>query len=546
MSKDCRKKASCSDCSLKHPAILHVVRENAASERIGADDSSQGTRQVTNALVSAGCRGDDHTGAGKSDGILPIVPVQIKHRKGTEIIKTYAFLDQGSTATFCTEDLAKKLNIRGRKFLLRTIAQEQKVSSYVLTDLEVCGLEEQEYIQLPNVYTQPDIPAKKANIPQKKDLVKWSYLSRVHLPKLEAEVGLLIGANAFKAMEPWEIISSQNDGPYAVKTALGWVVNGPISRCQENESGDGSQQSFLVNRISVMNIEDMLMKHHNADFPESQCDDRQEHSHHDKQFMHTATTSAQLMDGHFCIKLPLKDDKVKMPCNRDIAEQRLNSLKRKFSRTTDFFQELKAFMNNILEKGCLKSVATEDQAAALVKELMTLCASGGFHLTKWVSNSRVLLGSIPDHKGAAEVKDLDLEHDELPVERALGVQWCTSTDSFRFKINLSDQPCIRRGILYVVSSVYDPMGFLAPLLLPVKLILKDPCKEKKGWDEEIPEKPRRTWKKWLTDLDKLSELSVNRCFKPTAFGAHKGCSNSPFLRRKSRWIWRCVVYPVKE
>jgi len=82
MSKDCRKKASCSDCSLKHPAILHVVRENAASERIGADDSSQGTRQATNALVSAGCRGDKH--AGKSDGILPIVPVQIKHRKGTD------------------------------------------------------------------------------------------------------------------------------------------------------------------------------------------------------------------------------------------------------------------------------------------------------------------------------------------------------------------------------------------------------------------------------------------------------------------------------
>ena len=236
---------------------------------------------------------------------------------------------------------------------------------------------------------------------------------------------------------------------------------------------------------------------------------------------HTATTSAQLMDGHFCIKLPLKDDKVKMPCNRGIAEQRLNSLKRKFSRTTDFFQEYKAFMNNILEKGCLKSVATEDQAAALVKELMTLCASGGFYFTKWVSNRRVLLGSIPDHKRAAEVKDLDLEHDELPVERALGVQWCTSTDSFRFKINLSDKPCIRRGILSVVSSVYDPMGFLAPLLLPVKLILKDPCKEKKGWDEEIPEKPRRTWKKWLTDLDKLSELSVNRCFKPTAFGPTK-------------------------
>ncbi len=132
---------------------------------------------------------------------------------------------------------------------------------------------------------------------------------------------------------------------------------------------------------------------------------------------------------------------------------------------------------------CLKSVATEDKAVALVRELMTLCASGGFHLTKWVSNSRALLGSIPDHKRAAKVKDLVLEHVELPVERALGMQWCTSSDSFRYKINLPDKPCTRRGILSVVSSVYDPMGFLAPLLLPIKLILRDLCQEKKGWDE---------------------------------------------------------------
>lgn len=86
---------------------------------------------------------------------------------------------------------------------------------------------------------------------------------------------------------------------------------------------------------------------------------RQEHSQHDKQFMHTVTTSAQLVDGHFCFKLPLKDEKVKMPCNRGIAEQRLNSLKRNLSRTTDFFEEYKAFMNNILEKGYATRVPKE-------------------------------------------------------------------------------------------------------------------------------------------------------------------------------------------
>ena len=36
MSKDCKKRTSCPDCSLKHPAILHVVKEDSTSERNSA------------------------------------------------------------------------------------------------------------------------------------------------------------------------------------------------------------------------------------------------------------------------------------------------------------------------------------------------------------------------------------------------------------------------------------------------------------------------------------------------------------------------------
>lgn len=45
-----------------------------------------------------------------------------------------------------------------------------------------------------------------------------------------------------------------------------------------------------------------------------------------------------------------------------------------------------AVLRNFYVDNCLKLVVTEDKAVALVKELMTLGASG-FHLTKWVSNS---------------------------------------------------------------------------------------------------------------------------------------------------------------
>lgn len=100
-------------------------------------------------------------------------------------------------------------------------------------------------------------------------------------------------------------------------------------------------------------------------------------------------------------------------------------------------------------------------------------------MTKWTSNSRALLMSIPEEDRASEVKDLNLDNDRLPMERALGVQWCTQSDTFQLKVDVQEKPCTRRGILSVISSAYDPLGFLAPFILPAKLLLRELCKKKK-------------------------------------------------------------------
>jgi hypothetical protein len=60
-----------------------------------------------------------------------------------------------------------------------------------------------------------------------------------------------------------------------------------------------------------------------------------------------------------------------------------------------------------------------------VKEVRSVCARGGFKLTKWTSNSRAVLASVTAEERAKEVKDLDLDKDKLPVERALGMRWDT-------------------------------------------------------------------------------------------------------------------------
>lgn len=115
---------------------------------------------------------------------------------------------------------------------------------------------------------------------------------------------------------------------------------------------------------------------------------------------------------------------------------------------------------------CLRSVKDEQTAIELIQGLRQACAHGGFNLNKFISSSRTVLESIPVEKRSKEARDLDLGHDCLPVERALGVQWCVESDVFEFRIVVSDKPPTRRGILSVISSVYDPLGFATPFTLP--------------------------------------------------------------------------------
>src|SRR4029434_7201473 len=100
---------------------------------------------------------------------------------GNVVLQTYAFMDPGSSATFCTETLMNKLKLSGRKtdILLRTMNEEKPVSTYVVSGLEVSSLSGDEFIDLPDAFTQKTIPVGKENIPQQKDLERWPHLKEI-------------------------------------------------------------------------------------------------------------------------------------------------------------------------------------------------------------------------------------------------------------------------------------------------------------------------------------------------------------------------------
>lgn len=677
LSRDCKKRSICNVCSLKHPSLLHIYPHEKVDTLSKKKDEFKSA--VASAMVSLQTSG--LTGAGNDNCALPIVPVCVKSKKGNGVVMTYAFLDSGSSASFCTESLMNKLNLPGKRvnILLRTMSQDKSIGSYVLKDLEVSGLSQEYYCALPEVYTQKIMPVTTVNIASQKDLECWPYLSHICLPMINAGIELLIGANVPEALEPWEVIRSQNNGPYAVRTMFGWTVNGPLKGVGINGDDAANQLPVTVNRIAVMKLEELWKQQFKADFPETAHEEMLGTSKEEQQFMNFVSNSARLINGHYYIGLPFRNAEVAMPMNRRIAEQRALTLQKRFKVNSSFHADYTVFMEDVIRKGyaervpaielerrdgrlwylphhgvyhlkkhkirvvfdcgasyqgtslnskllqgpdltsslvsvlvrfrlesialmadieamfhqirvhpedcdllrflwwpegnvnssleeyrmvvhlfgatsspscssfalrkcamdqkdlfdpktmdvvfnnfyvddCLVSVPSESDAVQLYKDLTSMCAKGGFHLTKWTSNSRAVLGVVPEKDREKKVKDLDFDRDTLPVERALGVQWCAESDAFQFKVVVKDRPLTRRGILSVVSSIYDPLGFLSPVILSAKRILQDLCREGIGWDNDIPSVYVQRWMHWLDDLHHLESFEVRRCLKPDGFG----------------------------
>ena len=87
-------------------------------------------------------------------------------------------------------------------------------------------------------------------------------------------------------------------------------------------------------------------------------------------------------------------------------------------------------------------------------------------------------------------------------------------DAFHFfDVKPLNKPMTRRGMLSELSSVFDPLGPEAPVLLLGRVLLQELLDEDLGWDEQVPKAIVGRWRTWLLSLPLLRRLQIYRCFK---------------------------------
>lgn len=124
--------------------------------------------------------------------------------------------------------------------------------------------------------------------------------------------------------------------------------------------------------------------------------------------------------------------------------------------------------------------------------------------------------NLPSEDLAKDLKEINLNSESLPVQRSLGLYWDLETDSFIFRVSLKDTPFTRRGLLSTVSSLYDPLGFIAPVTIQGKIILRNLVSETTDCDEILSNDFREQWEKWKDSLKACEDLMISRTLVPAS------------------------------
>ncbi|XP_071952433.1 uncharacterized protein [Antedon mediterranea] len=346
-ASSCPKPSFCKMCAEKHSSFLHPVSPPKGEHTTTQPAENQKAAPPETQAHSLPATSTSLAVAGSYQRIgLSVVPVQVKAEGGKSIISTYAFLDNGSNITFCTEALAQKLGVKGKGVDLNLMTMDgQSVTKSTTISLEVANLYGSSQVKIPRVYTRQSIPVSTNTIASQAEVDRWPHLQGIYIPSITAEIELLIGQDVPEVHQPYEVRAMQNGGPYATRTLFGWVVNGPLSSWQENKTCG-----------FVGNLDEQFRKFCSIEFNDLESD-QVTMSQSDIQALTSMEESVTYKDGHYHVAMPWKASPSTLPNNRVLAERRLKTLQARLERSNDTHSKYTEFMETLVDKGYSRKVS---------------------------------------------------------------------------------------------------------------------------------------------------------------------------------------------
>ena len=158
------------------------------------------------------------------------------------------------------------------------------------------------------------------------------------------------------------------------------------------------------------------------------------------------------------------------------------------------------------------------KAQQLMLDLILLMKQSQLLIRKWASNEPSIIMALPqelrENVDAFDVTSPD--HSEHTL-KTLGIRWNPSEDVFIFTVNHVELESellgkvTKRELLADILKLFDPMGWLSPVTLKLKIFMQTTWAQGLAWDEPLPVDIRDNFLAWRSHLITLRSLQIPRC-----------------------------------
>ncbi|XP_045023195.1 uncharacterized protein LOC123467282 [Daphnia magna] len=195
---------------------------------------------------------------------------------------------------------------------------------------------------------------------------------------------------------------------------------------------------------------------------------------------------------------------------RVTINKHLLSVKSRFSTTVEQIEE-QLYVDDYL--GGADNVPT---AITTVEETVTLFSEAQLNMRSWATNNKQLHDFLTEKEMSNQIVGI-LSPTIDGQQKALGLRWDTSSDSFKFDPTSIMEGAVqigekitKRKILSISARIFDPIGFLAPTVLLLKIIYQKLWEGDIDWDDDATPEVKNTWSSIMKGLKDLHHLEIPR------------------------------------
>ena len=108
--------------------------------KVHVNESKASTDNKRNQFTEDVC---SFVGYRKGQCTIAIIPVHVRSKNGLKTVDTYAFLDPGSSVTFCSGDLMHRFGAGGKtaKITVNIMSKPETVLTHIIKDLDITETE---------------------------------------------------------------------------------------------------------------------------------------------------------------------------------------------------------------------------------------------------------------------------------------------------------------------------------------------------------------------------------------------------------------------